>query len=104
MDWAGDTTAVDPVIADPLAGSGGGVQIRWLGLSPAQPSIRMAMSMNHADHADAAWIDLVVDAVREPAQQDAPKVAADNRLTLGRFLDRGDGVVNGVEKVLGGSG
>jgi hypothetical protein len=46
----------------------------------------------------------VVDAVREPAQQDAPKVAADHGLTPGRFLDSGDGVVNGVEKVLGGSG
>ncbi len=59
------------------------------------------MSVNDADNADRGGKCLVVNAVREPPQQDAAQVPPDNRLAFRRFLDDGDGVVDRVEELLG---
>ncbi len=72
-----------------------------LGLGPAQPNRRVAVTVNHADHADHFRIELEIDRIGKPLEQHPPQLAADGAMLLWASFDRLDSRVDRFKKALG---
>jgi hypothetical protein len=59
----------------------------------------VTVAVNHTNNADGRGIDLVIDRVWEPPEENATKTTVNNGMGLRRFVDPGHRVVNGVEEL-----
>ena len=62
------------------------------------------MSVNDTNDTDGSRIDLVIDRVRKPLQQQPAQASSHNGKTLWCFCDACECDVNGVEEITGGVG